>query len=297
MIMKKVLLMMVAALFAVSAYAEKYHVNGELTKIKIVTQDMKNVDAFVVDADNPYHSVVNGVLMNKEKTTLWRYPSGRKKVSKYRIPASVEVVFEFAFMNAKIDTLVITSGLKNISERAFLFADIKHFVVERNPTFYVKDDALYKHGRNNKGEPKDFYFGCRGQRPQIVLAKDVTRDIISYYLNSDGRSYSYIYRDNKPSVVIFVSHWNLEFAYMMGAFCRKYKNLNTYMSVVDQEDDEEMVELSSCFGLHAVPVVLVMNGPVDGEPTYFYRHFGGGEKDIETIKDRIEFMLYKARKL
>jgi len=49
--------------------------------------------------------------------------------------------------------------------------------------------------------------------------------------------------------------------------------------------------------LHAVPVVLVMNGPVDGEPTYFYRHFGGGEKDIETIKDRIEFMLYKARKL
>lgn len=181
MIMKKVLFMMVAALFAVSAYAEKYHVNGELTN-KIVALDMRNVDAFVVDADNPYHSVVNGVLMNKEKTTLLRYPSGRKKVPKYRIPAS--------FQNAKIDTLVITSGLKHISERAFLFADIKHFVVERNPTFYVKDDALYKHGRNNKGEPKDFYFGSRGQRPQIVLAKDVTRDIISYYLNSDGRSYS-----------------------------------------------------------------------------------------------------------
>jgi hypothetical protein len=73
-----------------------------------------------VAAKNPFYSSVNGVLFNKDQTTLVEYPGGLS--GGYDIPASVTSVGVGAFWEcASLSNLTMTASVTNIGMQAFFY--------------------------------------------------------------------------------------------------------------------------------------------------------------------------------
>ena len=78
-----------------------------------------NLTAIDVDTENPAFSSENGVLFNKNKTGLIRFPQG-KQVTDYSIPNSVTDIWSNAFDGcANLTNIVIPNSVTNISAQAF----------------------------------------------------------------------------------------------------------------------------------------------------------------------------------
>ena len=72
-----------------------------------------------VEDGNANYIVVDGVLFNKEKTTLVQYPAGRVATS-YVIPKEVTSIGEYAFNSAEnLTAVTIPAGVISIGEWAF----------------------------------------------------------------------------------------------------------------------------------------------------------------------------------
>jgi len=77
-----------------------------------------NLVSINVDNDNPNYSSLEGVLFNKNKTTLICCPGG--KTGKYVIPNGVVTIFESAFLECnKITEIEIPNSVSSIMSRAF----------------------------------------------------------------------------------------------------------------------------------------------------------------------------------
>ena len=73
----------------------------------------------IVDSDNGYYSSdENGVLFDKEKTTLVQYPGGLK-IESYVVPDSVLSIGESAFKNSGLKSITLSKGLGLIGNSAF----------------------------------------------------------------------------------------------------------------------------------------------------------------------------------
>ena len=78
------------------------------------------VKQFEVDEDNSFYSSDEGILFNKDKTELIRYPTG-KTDEQYCMPDSVQVIRKKAFKNCKVlKEMKLSSSLNQIGEDAFL---------------------------------------------------------------------------------------------------------------------------------------------------------------------------------
>ena len=76
-----------------------------------------------VDANNTSYSASNGILFNKNKTEIIRYPEGKTATS-YIIPDSVTSIGEAAFEDCtSLTNITIPDGVTSISDDAFLECD------------------------------------------------------------------------------------------------------------------------------------------------------------------------------
>jgi hypothetical protein len=76
--------------------------------------------AIDVSVDNPNYSSVDGVLFNKDQTTLMQYPQG--KSGAYAIPDSVTRIGFYAFYRCtNLTSITIGNGVTSIGEWAFRF--------------------------------------------------------------------------------------------------------------------------------------------------------------------------------
>ena len=136
------------------------------------------LEEITVDAENPYHTSVDGVLFSKDMTVLHTYPVG-KGITSYNVPEgvkrlatgaiynntdyrletrlesvtlpeSLEAIDKWAFYNCGLDTLYIPKNVKEIGCTAFMQGQycinqgLKNIQVDKdNKTFCSVDGALY----------------------------------------------------------------------------------------------------------------------------------------------------------
>lgn len=82
------------------------------------------VEKIIVPDDNPYFSSdKNGILFNKDKTILIRYPIGRND-DYYTIPPTVTEIAAFAFAQTKVKFLTATKSVSTIGEQAFQYSQL-----------------------------------------------------------------------------------------------------------------------------------------------------------------------------
>lgn len=78
-----------------------------------------SLQTFDLANDNPYFTVVDGVLFNKDKTILIQYPSGKKNTS-YTIPSSVKKIAAYAFENIpSLHSIQISNSVTEIGDGNF----------------------------------------------------------------------------------------------------------------------------------------------------------------------------------
>ena len=80
--------------------------------------DCTNLTSINVDFDNNNFSSIDGVLFDKNGTTLIQFPAG-KIVDHYSVPDSVETVGYLSFGKSNIKSLTLLNNIKTIETRAF----------------------------------------------------------------------------------------------------------------------------------------------------------------------------------
>ncbi len=86
--------------------------------------DCSSLISLTVDEDNAkYSSDESGVLFNKEKTVLIRYPCANEAAS-YKIPDSVTVISIYAFSDSSnLKEIILHSGIDDIENHAFSYCN------------------------------------------------------------------------------------------------------------------------------------------------------------------------------
>ena len=99
-----------------------------------------NVKAINVNSSNSKFSSSDGVLFNKDKTTLIQYPVGKADTS-YNIPASVRKIGEGAFAWAKLKNVTIPNSVESVGKEAFSFSALKSITLSSGMTS-ISDGAF-----------------------------------------------------------------------------------------------------------------------------------------------------------
>ena len=247
---------------------------------------LKNIN---VDGNNPSFASIQGVLTNKEKTILYKYPSGRK-LPNYKIPTSIQTLQSSAFKNAYIDTLYITSGVKNIDEKTFESATIKCFRIINNPLYTVLPNNILCKADNLSTV---YYIKNTGKVP-FISAQQFYNEVIEIARVSSSQKD--IYKSNKPTV--FVLTWETTkcptcnwLADELAVFATVYKNkVNFYQIGIDIDNKENKIikDYYSALG-SSVPLIIAVNGVYQGDLTYFAYRLGSDNN--EWLNERIKEML------
>ena len=78
---------------------------------------LSNIKEFKIDSNNPYYSVIDGVLFNKNEDTLLLYPNG--KGTTYRVPEGTTTIEAKAFIQNELMYIKLPSTLKTVKDGAF----------------------------------------------------------------------------------------------------------------------------------------------------------------------------------
>lgn len=112
-----------------------------------VFSTMSGLSSIVVDEANENYQSIDGVLYNKDATTLLAYPAEKSDVC--IIPDTVTRIEDYAFMNAKSVQIVLPTSVKAMGDSAF--CDIDHIALfyqgtydEYNCIETVKDSTWFK---------------------------------------------------------------------------------------------------------------------------------------------------------
>ena len=101
------------------------------------------ITEFSVSENNPYLSVVDGILYDKEQKTLMCYPAGRTD-TEFHIPETVEVVGKCAFAGDEtLEKVYIPSSVRKIENSAFADMKAKEFVFSEGVTD-IEEYAFYE---------------------------------------------------------------------------------------------------------------------------------------------------------
>ncbi|MFI3164823.1 MAG: leucine-rich repeat protein [Bacillota bacterium] len=109
-----------------------------------------------VDKNNQVYSSEDGVLFNKDKTELIKYPSSKNSQG-YEIPASVAIICEDAFNYCcRLESVVIPASVAEIEQNAFAYYTFYGYAAKLN-IFVETTDGEIIFGENWNGDCTVYY--------------------------------------------------------------------------------------------------------------------------------------------
>jgi hypothetical protein len=82
---------------------------------------LKSLKTIILESDHERYTVSDGVLYNKDLTSLLLYPAG-KEATTLSIPNTVEAIEAYAFMNQQhLEHIIVPEGVLSIENAAFMF--------------------------------------------------------------------------------------------------------------------------------------------------------------------------------
>ena len=106
--------------------------------------DCNSLTSITVDPNNPIYASVNGVLFNKELTSLIRYPNG--KAGAYTVPSTVTIIEDGAFEGCiGLTSVAIPDTVTRIGKNAFSRCNSLTSVTvdSHNPNYVSVDGVLF----------------------------------------------------------------------------------------------------------------------------------------------------------
>ncbi len=114
--------------------------------------------AVQVNSNNRHYCSENGVLFNKDKSTLIIYPA-KKQDSYYALPSNVKVIETAAFMSCQALTeIILPYGLTTISVEAFNYCTNLAEITIPNSVNYIGEYVLYETALYN--DESNWTDGC-----------------------------------------------------------------------------------------------------------------------------------------
>jgi len=106
-----------------------------------------SLSCIFVNANNPYYSSdENGILFNKDKSTLIHFPNACN-LEEYRVPEGVTELTEFSFSvggtNSKLKSVILPHTLTEICNDAFRFSQIENVHIPDSITKICLDAFMY----------------------------------------------------------------------------------------------------------------------------------------------------------
>ena len=104
---------------------------------------VRNLEKIDVDENSKYFASVDGVLFNKNKTLLIRYPC-KKESGVYKIPDSVKTIGVEAFANCfGLTSIEIPKSVKTINDAAFLSCiDLEKITVDKKNKYFTSVNGV-----------------------------------------------------------------------------------------------------------------------------------------------------------
>ncbi|MCL2061094.1 MAG: leucine-rich repeat protein [Firmicutes bacterium] len=101
-----------------------------------------SLTAITVDAANPNYASEDGVLFNKNKTTLVMYPTG--KIGAYVVPNSVTTIRQYAFRRSVgLDTITISNSVTRIEQWAFSGSSLTEVIFQSGSQLTTIESGLF----------------------------------------------------------------------------------------------------------------------------------------------------------
>lgn len=126
-----------------------------------------------VSEDNPSFTSVDGVMYNKEKTTLYTYPAGR--VGPYTIPEGATYITTNAFIDAKgLSGVIFPDGIEEIDSNAFYGCSSLAYVYIPNTVEYISNRAF------SDVNPVIYYSGTEEEWNAVIGAEDLTDMTVNF---------------------------------------------------------------------------------------------------------------------
>ena len=107
-----------------STSIKELQIGKEVTNVKEEFYSRNTLEKIEVEAGSKSYASQDGVLYNKEKTELIRYPQSKADVTEYKIPTGVKQIRKNAFyFNGKIEKVTLPDSTQRIGEYAFYGCD------------------------------------------------------------------------------------------------------------------------------------------------------------------------------
>jgi len=176
---------------------EKLYIGAKLKSTNNLPIDSVLLKTIDVSEDNMYYSSESGVLFDKEKKTLIRFPAAMVQ-SEYKVPNSVEIIGESAFKdNNSIRYLYLYQNCSNVEPTAFQNCSKldKIYFYNINCDIYMARDTLFEdtviNGYKNSSAQA---YATMYNRPFNAIPTDESVFIGTWYLykyKNQGNEYTY----------------------------------------------------------------------------------------------------------
>jgi hypothetical protein len=94
------------------------------------------------DERNPNYSSSDGILFNKNKTRLIKYPAGKTEQT-YIVPSNITAVSQMAFADSRLTNITIHENVNSIGEDAFFrCGQLVNITIDERNRRYLSDDGV-----------------------------------------------------------------------------------------------------------------------------------------------------------